>query len=90
MVGTGGGVPGISNDIRLGDVVVAQPTGQHSGVIQYDFGKAVQGGQLELTGSLNKPPQLLLTHISCQEAMQMVRRDEKISEILPRRAEQKF
>ncbi|KAJ5722628.1 hypothetical protein N7488_000663 [Penicillium malachiteum] len=82
MVGIGGGVPGASNDIRLGDVIVAQPTGQYSGVIQYDFGKAVQGGQLELTGSLNKPPQFILTHISSQEATQMVRRDGKISEIL--------
>ncbi|KAJ5736326.1 uncharacterized protein N7483_001451 [Penicillium malachiteum] len=82
MVGIGGGVPGTSNDIRLGDVVVAQPTGQYSGVIQNDYGKTIQGGHLELTGSLNKPPKFLLTHISSQEAIQMIKRDEKISEIL--------
>ncbi|KAE8362700.1 purine and uridine phosphorylase [Aspergillus caelatus] len=53
MVGIGGGVPGKSHDIRLGDVVVSKPVGKYSGVIQYDYGKAVQG-QLEakqMTGS---------------------------------------
>lgn len=33
MVGIGGGVPGKNNDIRLGDVVVSKPVGQHGGVI---------------------------------------------------------
>ena len=32
MVGIGGGVPSKKNDIRLGDVVVSMPDGQHSGV----------------------------------------------------------
>lgn len=59
MVGIGGGVPGTNNDIRLGDVVVSKPVGKYSGVIQYDFGKVVQGGHFEPTGSLNKPPQIL-------------------------------
>ncbi|KAL2819725.1 hypothetical protein BJX63DRAFT_445310 [Aspergillus granulosus] len=40
MVGIGGGVPSQSNDIRLGDVVVSKPGGNHGGVIQYDYGKA--------------------------------------------------
>ncbi|KAL2783110.1 putative kinesin light chain [Aspergillus keveii] len=45
MVGIGGGVPGTGkNDIRLGDVVVSKPGPRHSGVIQYDYGKAIQGG----------------------------------------------
>lgn len=64
VVGIGGGAPSRNNDIRLGDVVVSKPVGRYSGVIQYDYGKAVQGGQFEPTGTLNKPPQTLLTHSS--------------------------
>lgn len=72
MVGIGGGVPGKNNDIRLGDVVVSKPVGKHSGVIQYDYGKTLQGGLLELTGSLNKPPHAFLTCMSQLEAKQMI------------------
>jgi nucleoside phosphorylase len=41
LVGIGGGVPRLDDDIdiRLGDVVISQPIGQHGGVVQYDFGK---------------------------------------------------
>ncbi|KAL4766883.1 hypothetical protein BDW60DRAFT_172255 [Aspergillus nidulans var. acristatus] len=75
MVGIGGGVPSESNDIRLGDVVVSKPGGKHGGVIQYDYGKAVQGGQFKPTGVLNQPPQVLLTHLSQLEAKQMTGED---------------
>ncbi|KAL4789001.1 hypothetical protein BDV19DRAFT_395460 [Aspergillus venezuelensis] len=64
MVGIGGGVPNGKNDIRLGDVVVSVPTATSGGVIQYDYGKTVHDGRLHRTGSLNKPPQYLLTAIS--------------------------
>ena len=64
MVGIGGGVPSEENDIRLGDVVVSKPTGQSGGVIQYDFGKTVQEGRFEWTGSLNRPPDVLLTALA--------------------------
>src|SRR5947207_8819128 len=47
MVGIGGGVPSTANDIRLGDVVVSKPKGKFNGVVQYDFGKTVEGGQLD-------------------------------------------
>ncbi|TQN67169.1 Vegetative incompatibility protein HET-E-1, partial [Colletotrichum shisoi] len=63
MVGIGGGVPG-KVDVRLGDVAVSNPTGGSSGVIQYDFGKAVHDGRFERTGTLNKPPQSVLTAVS--------------------------
>jgi nucleoside phosphorylase/tetratricopeptide (TPR) repeat protein len=82
MVGIGGGVPSTSNDIRLGDVVVSKPVGRYSGVIQYDYGKAVQGGQFEPTGTLNKPPQTLLTHMAHLESRQMIRREDSISTIV--------
>ncbi|KAH8700559.1 Pfs domain protein [Talaromyces proteolyticus] len=82
MVGIGGGVPSKENDIRLGDVVVSKPTGQHSGVIQYDYGKAVQGGHFENTGKLNSPPLNLLTRINQLEADQMKKTDDAISIIV--------
>ncbi|KAL5001020.1 hypothetical protein BDV10DRAFT_199592 [Aspergillus recurvatus] len=64
MVGIGGGVPNKNSDIRLGDVVVSIPTANSGGVIQYDYGKTLRDGRLHRTGSLNKPPQYLLTAMS--------------------------
>jgi nucleoside phosphorylase len=72
MVGIGGGVPSEENDIRLGDVVVSQPAGTSGGVIQYDFGKTVQEGQFERTGSLNKPPDVLLNAVASLKARHLV------------------
>jgi len=60
MVGIGGGVPSPQADIRLGDVVVSQPNGRSSGVVQYDFGRTYPDGRLERTGSSNNPPEVLL------------------------------
>lgn len=39
LVGIGGGVPSETQDIRLGDVVVSNPTDTFGGVVQYDLGK---------------------------------------------------
>ncbi|EFY94395.2 Ankyrin repeat-containing domain protein [Metarhizium robertsii ARSEF 23] len=64
MVGIGGGVPSPEADIRLGDVVISQPDQQYGGVVQYDFGKTVAGGQLVRMGSLNAPPAVLLNAVS--------------------------
>ncbi|KAK6356063.1 hypothetical protein TWF718_000437 [Orbilia javanica] len=64
LVGIAGGVPSKKNDIRLGDVVVSQPTGIYPGVIQHDSGKALQGNEFERTGCLLPPPTSLLTAIS--------------------------
>lgn len=63
MVGIGGGVP-TRHDIRLGDIVVSSPGHGKGGVLQYDFGKAIQGQVFQETGSLNQPPQLLSTAVS--------------------------
>jgi len=54
MVGIGGDVWSKNNDVRLGDIVVSQPTGTHGGVVQWDFGKTGKGGQSQRTGSLDK------------------------------------
>ncbi|KAL9096097.1 MAG: hypothetical protein Q9165_001620 [Trypethelium subeluteriae] len=64
MVGIGGGVPSPGTDIRLADVVVSQPRAQHGGVVQYDMGKAHDGGNFERTGYLQPPPTVLLNAIS--------------------------
>ncbi|KAJ3454409.1 hypothetical protein MRS44_018303 [Fusarium solani] len=67
MVGIAGGVPTNENPIRLGDVVISKPQGEHGGVIQYDFGKALPG-RFTRTGSLNAPPNILLAAASMMEA----------------------
>src|SRR3984885_6127685 len=64
LVGIGGGIPGEDDDdIRLGDVVVSKPTSTFGGVVQYDMGKAIEGGPFQRTGSLSKPPALLSTNV---------------------------
>jgi nucleoside phosphorylase len=67
MVGIGGGVPSAEADIRLGDVVVSKPDRTFGGVVQYDSGKATLSG-FERTGSLNSPPQILLTALASVQA----------------------
>ncbi|KAH8706069.1 hypothetical protein BGW36DRAFT_22327 [Talaromyces proteolyticus] len=67
LVGIGGGVPSARHDIRLGDVVVSQPTGRSGGVEQYDYGKTVNGG-FHRTGMLSPPPQVLLTAMARLQA----------------------
>ena len=64
MVGIGGGVPSPQADIRLGDVVIGQPSLRYGGVVQYDFGKIGPGGQLTRTGFLNAPPTILLSALA--------------------------
>jgi nucleoside phosphorylase len=61
LVGIGGGVPTrtAEGSIRLGHIVVSEPTGQHSGAVQYDHGKA-EANQLLRTGCLAPPPHVLL------------------------------
>ncbi|EGR45373.1 uncharacterized protein TRIREDRAFT_68618, partial [Trichoderma reesei QM6a] len=64
MVGIGGGAPNNKHDIRLGDVVVSAPCNGHSGVMQYDFGKTVQGQPFQPTRYLDQPPMVLRTAMS--------------------------
>ncbi|RAH73770.1 uncharacterized protein BO66DRAFT_408681 [Aspergillus aculeatinus CBS 121060] len=60
-------------DIRLGDVVVSQPTRDYGGIVQYDYGKTLSNNRFERTGMLNKPPSVLLTAVSKLQAEHMVR-----------------
>jgi nucleoside phosphorylase len=72
MVGIGGGVPSLSADIQLRDVVVSKPTGSLGGVVQYDYGKTIAEGHFQRTGTLSKPPQVLLTALSHLESNHMI------------------
>jgi nucleoside phosphorylase len=63
IVGIGGGVPSAEADVRLGDVVVSQPHQTFAGVVQYDSGKTTPSG-FARTGSLNSPPQILLSAVA--------------------------
>ncbi|ODM15197.1 hypothetical protein SI65_09436 [Aspergillus cristatus] len=62
LVGIGAGIarPEQNRDIRLGDIVVSQPSGTSGGVIQYDSLKVISGGARERRGHLNQPPDILL------------------------------
>lgn len=68
LVGIGGGVPGKDDDVRLGDVVVSQPTDSFGGVVQYDLGERLEGGRFQRIGLLNKPPQILIANVQKLQA----------------------
>ena len=78
MVGVGGGVPSAETDIRLGDVVISQPDKTFSGLVQYDSGKMTPSG-FGRTGSLNAPPQILLSAVAKVRAKEL-RGKSKMSE----------
>ena len=63
MVGIGGGVP-TRHDIRLGDIVVSSAGYNTGGVLQYDYGHAIQEKRFKITGHLNQPPMVLQTAIN--------------------------
>ncbi|KAJ5936943.1 hypothetical protein N7466_003393 [Penicillium verhagenii] len=77
MVGVGGGAPKSPHskdpkkDIRLGDVVVSEPHGDHSGVIQYDMGKMKDDNEFLIQSHMNKPPAILL------KALKQVKSDHR-------------
>ncbi|KAF3931315.1 hypothetical protein ABW19_dt0204353 [Dactylella cylindrospora] len=68
LVGIGGGVPRSPNhDVRLGDVVVGAPDTGAPAVVQYDLGKQTVDS-IEVTRTLNKPPDLLLRIVDIVDA----------------------
>jgi nucleoside phosphorylase len=86
MVGIGGGVPRENVDIRLGDVVVSIPSMTSGGVVQFDYGKTLSDGSFQLTGSLNKPPQFLLTTLSQVRSNRMIG-DRHVTAVISRTLE---
>jgi nucleoside phosphorylase len=92
MVGIGGGVP-TKTDVRLGDVVVGIPSGPSGGVVQFDFGRTLHSGRFQRIGSLNKPPQVVLTAVSQLRSAQYIGEEESklmriISDALRGRSDQ--
>ncbi|KXH58327.1 hypothetical protein CSAL01_13102 [Colletotrichum salicis] len=83
LVGIGGGVPNLEDDIdiRLGDVVISQPAGQHGGVIQYDFGKTGADGRIARTGSLNAPHTILLNALAKLRANDLRRKTQVLKHL---------
>jgi nucleoside phosphorylase len=63
MVGIGGGVPN-TYKVRLGDIVVASPTKEGSGVYQYDYGKTIHARTFIPTMTMSKTPLVFRTAIS--------------------------
>lgn len=68
LVGIAGGAPSDKHDIRLGDVVVSNPTKQFGGVIQYDQGKLIQDGDFVRIGILTAPPRVLRSAVQVLSA----------------------
>jgi len=92
MVGIGGGIPSEFHDIRLGDIVVGQPTATNGSVIQYDRGRSLQEQAFERTGSLNAPPQVLLAALSRLQAEHLTE-DSRSSDFLanlPQKMKKRF
>jgi nucleoside phosphorylase len=83
LVGIGGGIarPDEDRDIRLGDVVVSQPSGTTGGVCQYDLIKAKSGDKRERKGFLKPPPTVLLNAIASIQAYHE-RKDSKVPSFL--------
>ncbi|KAH0558822.1 hypothetical protein GP486_004538 [Trichoglossum hirsutum] len=81
LVGIGGGIPSGKDDIRLGDVVVSNPTEAFGGVVQFDRGKAHPDGRFERTGTLGKTPTMLTATVQ-RLRVQQKREGSKIPEYL--------
>ncbi|KAL4751041.1 nucleoside phosphorylase domain-containing protein [Aspergillus terricola var. indicus] len=55
-------------DLGSCDVIVSSPRNGQGGLLQYDFGKELQGQEFHQTGFLNKPPVILRTAVSGLQA----------------------
>ncbi|CAG7932945.1 unnamed protein product [Penicillium olsonii] len=85
MVGIGGGVPSQKHDIRLGDIVIGIPRGDHGGVLQYDYGRMIQGQAFQPTGFSDQPPLVLraaVNGLKAQYESEGSELDDRVHEIL--------
>ncbi|RKL19264.1 hypothetical protein BFJ68_g3538 [Fusarium oxysporum] len=81
LVGIGSGAPSPQHDIRLGDVVIGQPSATTGGVVQYDPGKSLSQDKFQPTSTHNTTPQLLITALARLEATHMTT-DSRVPEFL--------
>lgn len=71
MVGIGGGVPSKEHDIRLGDVVVSQPTFRqrnYGGVVHFDYGSTIKARSFQSLHYMNQPPRACRTAVNALKA----------------------
>lgn len=80
LVGIGGGVPSEKHSIRLGDVVVSMPDGEHGGVVQYDLGKDTVNGFWR-KGFLCPPPVNLRSAVGMMKSDHLTA-DNKVNDFL--------
>ncbi|GFG17472.1 probable serine/threonine-protein kinase PkwA [Aspergillus lentulus] len=88
MVGIGGGAPSPNHDIRLGNIVVSVPYNGRGGVVQYDFGKTIQGQSFQPTGFLDQPPTVLRVAVNglrSRYEMDGHRLEEAVNKVLVRK-----
>jgi nucleoside phosphorylase len=85
LVGIGGGVPTQTDEgmIRLGHVVVSYPTGNHSGAVQFNRGKAEEG-EFKRTGALAPPPRVLQNAVIDLEAKRAGTLDDPVAKNIKR------
>lgn len=78
LVGIGGGVPTSTDQgpLRLGHVVVSEPSGTKSGVVQYDHGKL--DGEFHRTGVLAPPPTVLLNSAQAMNTRRRIAREDPL------------
>jgi hypothetical protein len=87
--------PSSKNNICLGDIVVSSPRNGNSGIIQYNFGKVIQGQPFQATGILNLPPSALRTAVSglkSQYEVKGYKLERNVNKVLERnpRLQQKY
>lgn len=82
MVGVGGGAPSERNDIRLGDIVVGVPRDGQSGVLQYGFGKMVQGQPFQATRLLNQSPRILRAAVNGLQSQYRLKGYRQLKDII--------
>lgn len=80
LVGIGGGVPSDKHDIRLGDVVVSMPKGEHGGVLQCDLGRDIED-DFQQKGFLCPPPTILRSAVGMMKSDHLTA-DNKVQEFL--------
>lgn len=88
MVGIGGGAPSAKHDVRLGDIVVGIPKDGHAGVLNYLFGKTIQGESFKPTGLMSAAPIALrnaVNGLAAKYEMDGHEIHEDISQILEKR-----
>jgi nucleoside phosphorylase len=85
LIGIEDGMPVKTDNgmIRLGNIVVSKPAGEHSGAVQYNHGKA-EAGQFRRTGALAPPPAVLLNAAQDLAAKRARSRNDPVLENLRR------